>query len=113
MENLDSIIDKCVKQTLNEHFSMKHSSHYLDDFLDDNDFLTIVNRVVQWYSKDDFERNDLSDIDEMEMDIADEIQDFVCDEAIDDFGYKYGTTNYRKSASNVIDYIRKRLDKFY
>ena len=31
----------------------------------------------------------------MEMEIADVIKDFANDEAIDEFGYKYGTTDYR------------------
>ena len=39
--------------------------------------------------------------------------DFIADDAVDDFGYKYGTTNYDMVASNVIKYIQEHLDELY
>ena len=83
------------------------------DFLDDNDFIEIVNRVVRMYDAEDFNENDLDYIDDMEMEIADLINDFITDEALDDFGYKYGTANYRRIASNVIRYIQTHLNELY
>ena len=89
---------------------MKHSGHNYNDFLDDNDFLEIVNRAVMIYCQEDFDGNDP---DKIESEIADLISDFVDDEALDNFGYKYGTTNYRTVASNVIQYIQKHINELY
>jgi len=110
---LKHMISESVKRVINEYVSMKHSGHNLDDFLDDNDFIEIVNRVVTMYDAEDFNENDLDYIDNMEMEIADLINDFITDEALDDFGYKYGTTNYRRSASNVIHYIQTHINELY
>lgn len=107
---LMDIISESVKMVINEHVSMKHSGHNMDDFLDDNDFIEIVNRVVRMYDAEDFNENDL---DYIEMEIADLIKDFITDEALDNFGYKYGTTNYRRVASNVIRYIQTHLKELY
>lgn len=110
---LKRLISESVKRVINEYVSMKHSGHNLDDFLDDNDFIEIVNRVVEMYDAEDFDENDLDYIDNMEREIADLINDFITDEALDDFGYKYGTTNYRRVASNVIRYIQEHLNELY
>lgn len=72
--------------------SMNYSGHNMDVFLNEND---------------------LGYIDNMEMEITDLINDFITDEALDDFGYKYGTTNYRRTASNVIRYIQTHLNELY
>lgn len=110
---LKHMISESVKRVINEYVSMKHSGHNMDDFLDDNDFIEIVNRVVTMYDAEDFNGNDLGHIDNIEMEIADLINDFITDEALDDFGYKYGTTNYRRTASNVIRYIQTHLNELY
>ncbi len=110
---LKHMISESVKRVINEYVSMKHSGHNMDDFLDDNDFMEIVNRVVRMYDAEDFNENDADYIDDMEMEIADLINDFVTDEALDEFGYKYGKTNYRRVASNVIRYIQAHLNKLY
>lgn len=110
---LKHIISESVKRVINEYVSMKHSGHNMDDFLDDNDFIEIVNRVVRMYDAEDFNENDLDYIDNMEMEIADLINDFITDEALDNVGYKYGTTNYRRVASNVIHYIQTHLNELY
>lgn len=110
---LRHMISESVKRVITEYVSMKHSGHNMDDFLDDNDFIEIVNRVVRMYDAEDFNENDLDYIDDMEMEIADLINDFITDEALDDFGYKYGTTNYRRVASNVIRYIQTHLNELY
>ena len=92
---------------------MKHSGHNFDDYLDDKDFMEIVNRVVGMYDAEEFEEDDPEHIDNMEMEIADMINDFVNDEALDEFGYKYGETDYRGVAYNVIQYIQEHLDELY
>lgn len=114
--DLHRIIENTVKRVLkegviNEYVSMKHSGHNMDDYLDDKDFMEIVNRAVNMYDAEEFEEDDPEHIDNMEMDIADMINDFVNDEALDEFGYKYGETDYRQTASNVIQYIQDHLDE--
>lgn len=116
--DLHRIIENTVKRvlkegTLNEYVSMKHSGHNFDDYLDDKDFMEIVNRAVNMYDAEEFEEDDPEHIDNMEMEIADMIKDFVNDEALDEFGYKYGETDYRQTASNVIQYIQEHLDELY
>ena len=110
---LKHMISESVKRVINEYVSMKHSGHNLDDYLDDKDFMEIVNRVVRMYEPEDFDENDLEYIDNLEIDIADLINDFVNDEAIDEFGYKYGETDYRQTASNIVKYIQEHLDELY
>ena len=109
---LKHMISESVKRILNE-VSMKHGEHNFDDFLDDNDFLEIVNRVVKKYGPDDFDENDIEYLEYLEYDIKIIIMDFIADDAVDDFGYKYGTTNYDMVASNVIKYIQEHLDELY
>lgn len=95
------------------YVSMKHSGHNLDDFLDDNDFLEIVSRVVRKYAIEDFYERDMYHLDEVEDEISDLIADFTMEEALDDWGYKYGSTNYCTVASNVIQYIQTHLSELY
>ena len=117
--DLHRIIENSVRRVLKEetnndyYVSMKHSGHNMDDYLDDKDFMEIVHRVARMYGPEDFDENDPEYIDNLEMDIADIIRDFVNDEALDEFGYKYGTTDYRQTASNVIQYIQEHLDELY
>lgn len=110
---LNHLISESIKNVINEYVSMMHSSHNMDDFLDDDDFIEIVNRVVRKYGVEDFDENDSNYINHMEREIADMINDFVADEAVNDFGYKYGATNYRNVASNVIHYIQTHLNELY
>lgn len=116
--DLHRIIENTVKRVLkegalNESVSMKHSGHNFDDYLDDKDFIEIVKRAVNMYDAEEFEEDDPEHIDNLEMDIADMIRHFVNDEALDEFGYKYGETDYRQTASNVIQYIQDHLDELY
>ena len=116
--DLHRIIENTVRRvlkegTINEYVSMKHSGHNFDDYLDDKDFMEIVNRAVNMYDAEEFEEDDTEHIDNMEMEIADMIKDFANDEAIDEFGYKYGETDYRGVAYNVIQYIQEHLDELY
>lgn len=117
--DLHRIIENTVKKVLKEgtdndyYVYMKHSGHTLDDFLDDRDFMEIVRRVVKIYGPEDFDENDPEYIDNLEMDISDMINDFANDEAIDEFGYKYGRTSTRQTASNIIQYIQEHLDELY
>lgn len=110
---LKRMISESVKRVLNEYVSMKHSGHNMDDFLDDDDFIEIVNRVVGMYDAEDFIGDDPGYIADMETEVFELINDFVADEALDDFGYKYGTTDYRRVASNVIRYIQEHLNELY
>ena len=60
--DLHRIIENTVRRvlkegTLNEYVSMKHSGHNLDDYLDDKDFIEIVNRVVGMYDAEEFEED--------------------------------------------------------
>ncbi len=110
-KDLHNIIRESFKRTLNEYVSMNHSEHNLDDNLDDKDFLEIVDRVVKIHTREEFDEKDLENIDKIEIEIADMIKDFVTDEALDSFGYKYGTTNYRRVASNVIQYIQTHMNE--
>ena len=62
--DLHRIIENTVKRvlkegTLNEYVSMKHSGHNFDDYLDDKDFIEIVNRVVGMYDAEEFEEDDI------------------------------------------------------
>lgn len=112
--NMHRVINEAVKRTLNEYInSMTHSSHNLNDYLDDDDFLAIVHEVVGMYGPEDFDANDQEYIDSIAYEIADVINDFVSNEALDDFGYKYGQTSYNNVAYDVIEYIQEHLDELY
>lgn len=100
---LRSIIGEAVRKALDERVSMRHGAHNLDDYLDDADFTEIVDRVVGTYGPEDLDVREVASI----------INDFVSDEALDDFGYKYGTTDFRRVASNVIRYIRSHSGELY
>lgn len=109
----EACLRETVRRVLKEYINMKHSGHNLNDFLDDDDFLTIVNRTIQMYGPEDFEDSNSDYFDDIKMEIEDLIGDFISDEALDDFGYKYGTTDYRRVAANVFEYIRKHLNELY
>ena len=101
---LRNIIAESVRRCINEDMSLTHNGHKYDDYLDDNDF---VKRQV---SIDDFiedeYRNNLIDY------AKDTVMDFVNDEAVNNFGYKYGQlygSGYTNVAEHLIDYIEERF----
>ena len=111
--DLHEIIKSVVNKIIKEDIGPKHHGHNLDDFLDDNDFITIANRVVEKYGNEVLEElflsNDDEWYDEMEGEIAEMVKDFVEEEAVHAFGYKYGTCNYRTVASNILDYLKNEI----
>lgn len=104
---LNSTLIEAIRKTIEEGFSFKHGQHSLNDYLDDDDFLSLVNRVKSVYDADSFSSamSDAYTRDEMEMEIEELVRTFVDEEAVSEFGYKYGTNNYRHIASQILDYI--------
>lgn len=76
----------------------KHGAHTIDNYLDDNDFNMLADRIFDYmkkhsWSKDDFPDNYYDNFDTYQStmeEIIDFITDFVETEACDDFGWKYG-----------------------
>ena len=96
----------------------KHGAHTIDDYLDDNDFNMLVDRIfnnmkeTSW-SKEDFPENYDNDYDTYSrtMDvIVDYVTDFVEEEACDDFGWKYGAqasvNRYVPTAEKIYEKIK-------
>ena len=96
----------------------KHGMHTIDNYLDDNDFNMLVDRIVNYmkensWSKEDFPENTDDDFDTysntMDM-IVDYIADFVEEEACDDFGWKYGEqafgNRYVPTAAKIYERIK-------
>ena len=115
--DLQEIIKSAVNKIIKEDIGPKHYGHNLDDFLDDKDFVTIANRVLSKYGyeylADLYFIDDAESYDEMETEIAEMVKDFVEEEAVHAFGYKYGSCNYRTVASNILEYLKKELSKLY
>ena len=112
---LRNIIAESVRRCINEDMSLTHNGHKYDDYLDDNDFLMLCDRLYNDFVKrqvyiDDFiedeYRNNLIDY------AKDTVMDFVNDEAVNNFGYKYGQlygSGYTNVAEHLIDYIEERF----
>jgi F420-0:gamma-glutamyl ligase len=115
--DLHEIIKEAVSKIIKEDIGPKHYGHNLDDFLDDKDFVTIANRVISKfgyeYLSELYFSDDAESYDEAEIEIAQMVKDFVEDEAVHAFGYKYGSCNYRTVASNILEYLKKELYKLY
>lgn len=110
MRNLDRIINESIKDTMFAYIQMKQNGRHYDVCLNDDDFLELVDRVVEVFDPDDFETDYVNEI---EDDIIDMIIDFVDEKEIYDWWYKYRATNYPMIAHNIIRYIQKHLNELY
>jgi len=115
--DLHRIVKETVNKIIKEDMSPIHHGHTLDNFLDDSDFVTIADSVIKKYGfdylADVYFSNDPEVEDEIECEIAEMVKDFVEEEAVNTFGYKYGSTNYRITASNILKYLKKELYRLY
>ena len=115
--NLRKLIRESIMNVINEDMSFKHNSHTYDDYLDDDDFLTIAKRayesfVSQRVSIEDFTEEEYREklIDE----VTDMIIDFVDQEAVNNFGYKYGELygpGYENVAEHIVDFLEDKFKK--
>lgn len=112
---LRNIISESIRRYINEDMSLTHNGHKYDDYLDDNDFLMLSDRLYN-----DFVRKQVSIDDFIEDEYRDNlieyakdaVMDFVTDEAVSNFGYKYGQlygNGYTNVAEHLIDYIEERF----
>lgn len=112
---LRNIITESVRKFINEDMSSKHSAHTFNKYLDDNDFLMLSDRlyndfVKQQVSIDDFMEEEFRD--RLIEYAKDMIVDFVNEEAVNNFGYKYGQLygrGYYNVAEDLIDYIENKF----
>lgn len=112
---LRNIITESVKKFINEDMSSKHGAHTFNKYLDDNDFLTLSDRLYNDFVKlqvsiDDFTSDELRD--RLIEYAKDMVMDFVDEEAVNVFGYKYGQlygSGYYNVAENLIDYIENKF----
>ncbi len=112
---LRNIISESVRKFINEDMSSKHSAHTFNKYLDDNDFLMLSDRLYNDFVKrqvsiDDFIEEDFRD--RLIEYAKDMIVEFVNEEAVNNFGYKYGELNdrgYYKVAEDLIDYVENKF----
>ena len=112
---LRNIISESVRKFINEDMSSKHSAHTFNKYLDDNDFLMLSDRLYNDFVKrqvsiDDFIEEDFRD--RLIEYAKDMVVDFVNEEAVNNFGYKYGELNdrgYYKVAEDLIDYVENKF----
>ena len=112
---LRNIISESVRKFINEDMSSKHSAHTFNKYLDDNDFLMLSYRLYNDFVKrqvsiDDFIEEDFRD--RLIEYAKDMIVEFVNEEAVNNFGYKYGELNdrgYYKVAEDLIDYVENKF----
>jgi len=112
---LRNIITESVKKFINEDMSFKHGAHTFNKYLDDNDFLMLADSLYNDFVKlqvciDDFTADDLRD--KLVEYAKDVVTDFVDEEAVNNFGYKYGElygNGYYNVAENLIDYIENKF----
>ena len=112
---LRNIITESVRKFINEDMSSKHSAHTINRYLDDNDFLMLSDRLYNDFVKrqvsiDDFIEEDFRD--RLIEYAKDMVVDFVIEEAVNNFGYKYGQLNdrgYYKVAEDLIDYVENKF----
>lgn len=97
----------------------RHGAHTIDDYLDDNDFNMLVERIFQYMRSNSYS---VLDFDEMDQEdtinvIKDFIADFVEEEACDDFGWKYGeqagVNRYVSTAENIFDTLKQKFVEVY
>lgn len=112
---LRNIISESVRKFINEDMSSKHSAHTFNKYLDDNDFLMLSDRLYNDFVKrqvsiDDFIEEDFRD--RLIEYAKDMVVEFVNEEAVNNFGYKYGELNDRgnyKVAEDLIDYVENKF----
>jgi hypothetical protein len=112
---LRNIISESVRKFINEDMSSKHSAHTFNKYLDDNDFLMLSDRLYNDFVKrqvsiDDFIEEDFRD--RLIEYAKDMVVEFVNEEAVNNFGYKYGELNdrgYYKVAEDLIDYVENKF----
>lgn len=112
---LRNIITESVRKFINEDMSSEHSAHTFNRYLDDNDFLMLSDRLYNNFVKrqvsiDDFIEEDFRD--RLIEYAKDMVVDFVNEEAVNNFGYKYGELNdrgYYKVAEDLIDYVENKF----
>lgn len=112
---LRNIISESVRKYINEDMSSKHSAHTFNKYLDDNDFLMLSDRLYNDFVKrqvsiDDFIEEDFRD--RLIEYAKDMVVEFVNEEAVNNFGYKYGELNdrgYYKVAEDLIDYVENKF----
>lgn len=112
---LRNIITESVKKFINEDMSSKHGAHTYDDYLDDDDFIMLSDRLYNDFVKqqvciDDFIEEEFRD--KLIEYAKDMIMDFVDEEAVNNFGYKYGQlygSGYYNVAEHLIDYIENKF----
>ena len=112
---LRNIISESVRKFINEDMSSKHSAHTFNKYLDDSDFLMLSDRLYNDFVKrqvsiDDFIEEDFRD--RLIEYAKDMVVDFVNEEAVNNFGYKYGELNdrgYYKVAEDLIDYVENKF----
>ena len=112
---LRNIISESVRKFINEDMSSKHSAHTFNKYLDDNDFLMLSDRLYNDFVKrqvsiDDFIEEDFRD--RLIEYANDMVVEFVNEEAVNNFGYKYGELNdrgYYKVAEDLIDYVENKF----
>lgn len=81
-------------------------------YLDDNDFKMLTDRIYKYLLSRSYTLSDFQD-DEYRREIVDicneRIRDFVADEAVHDFGYKYGGLSgmgFDAVAEEMTDYLQ-------
>lgn len=108
-------ITETIKKAINEDMSFKHGAHTFNKYLDDNDFLMLADELYNDFVKLqvcilDFTADDLRDrLVEYAKDV---VTDFVDEEAVNNFGYKYGDlygSGYYNVAESLINYIENRF----
>lgn len=112
---LRNIITESVRKYINEDMSFKHSAHTFNKYLDDNDFLMLSDRLYNDFVKrqvsiDDFTADELRD--KLIEYAKDMVVDFVNEEAVNNFGYKYGElygSGYYNVAEDLIDYVENKF----
>jgi len=108
---MKSLIDYII----NEDMSLKHSSHTLNDYLDDKDFKTLADRLVEYFLDHQYGIEDLEDPEyreDMNNEAADFVRDFIADEAVCNFGYKYGKltgSGFDLVGEQLVDYIEQHF----
>lgn len=112
-DSLKALVKETIIRVMNENVQMSHSGNNLDRYLDDEDFLSLVNDIVSIYGPEDFDGTDSKYIRNMESEIASMVNDFVSDDAVDDFGYKYGYIDFTAVAANLIRYVQSHLDELF
>lgn len=100
--------------------TLKHGLHTIDNVLDDNDFNMLVERNYEYmkshsYSIDDFVADEDSEYNEDLIEfLVDGISDFIAEEAVNDFGYKYGgevgCNSYHQTAENMYKALKSKFE---